>query len=341
MLDRRLGMLCWLIRIIVVAYVALYVFIVCEGYTSTEKGVGWTISQVNGTTFSYSNGQPRPWDAVDAVQPALEDGAAFIATEVYYTPQQQIGNCSSWSKPCTTGADCPSAPPLSTGTCSNNYCQGPPLERVCARFCGAVQRTQLWGGGEGGAVGGRMVETRRDRTAGALDGRDRRARGRKGTRLCPARGPGVGGRSSEGGRARGEGLTHPPSRIAQRRGALQHRRLTRVPAPPSQRCSGAPRTPTRASSARSCTSLMGTPTQSWAFGSRRRSCSRRSIRRPSSRRSTRSSPRSPRSWITITPAATPPKPSALSVPRRAPSLAMATIARPITSRCVPPGRPAV
>lgn len=123
MLDRRLGMLCWLIRIIVFAYVAVYVFLICEGYTATEKGVGFVISQVNGTSYSMSNGIARPWDSVDAVQPALEDGAAFVSTEVYYTPLQQIKNCSSWSKQCSVGTDCPNTPPLSTGSCSNGYCE--------------------------------------------------------------------------------------------------------------------------------------------------------------------------------------------------------------------------
>jgi len=123
MLDRRLGMLCWLIRIIVFSYVAVYVFVLCEGYASTEKGVGFVISQVNGTTYSMSGGVPRTWDSVDAVQPALEDGAAFISTEVYYTPLQKMGNCSTWSKQCSTGSDCPNSPPLSTGSCSGGYCE--------------------------------------------------------------------------------------------------------------------------------------------------------------------------------------------------------------------------
>ena len=82
MLDRRLGMLCWFIRLIVFVYVAFYVFIYCEGYTSTEKGVGFVISHTNGTSYSMHGGVARTWDSVDAVQPALEDGAAFISTQV-------------------------------------------------------------------------------------------------------------------------------------------------------------------------------------------------------------------------------------------------------------------
>jgi len=60
---------------------------------------------------------------VDAVQPALEDGAAFVSTLVYITPRQTMGNCSSYSKQCATNADCPNTPPLSTGSCSGGYCQ--------------------------------------------------------------------------------------------------------------------------------------------------------------------------------------------------------------------------
>ncbi|KAL1508699.1 hypothetical protein AB1Y20_004794 [Prymnesium parvum] len=122
MLDRRLGIVCWLIRILVVVYVAVYVFLICEGYTSTEKGVGFVISQVEGTTYSRSNGVARPWDSIDAVQPALEDGAAFVTTTAYYTPLQRVGNCSTWSKQCSTGSDCSNTPPLSTGSCNSGYC---------------------------------------------------------------------------------------------------------------------------------------------------------------------------------------------------------------------------
>ena len=126
MLDRRLGMVNWLIRAVVLVYVIGYVFILREGYTEMEKSVGHCISTVNGTTYSTTGGKPRPWDAIDAVTPALENGAAFVATTVFVTERQVLTNSSNLARPCskaTEKADCPNKPPLSYGTCQNNYCQ--------------------------------------------------------------------------------------------------------------------------------------------------------------------------------------------------------------------------
>jgi len=80
------------------------------------------ISQTNGTSYSMYGGVARTWDSIDIVQPALEDGAAFISTEVYYTPKQTMGNCSNPSKQCVTNSDCPNVPPLSTGSCNGGFC---------------------------------------------------------------------------------------------------------------------------------------------------------------------------------------------------------------------------
>ena len=125
MLDRRLGMVCWIIRAIVLIYVVGYVFIYREGYSEIEKSVGHAISDVNGTTYSTTSGVTRPWDAVDVVQPALENGAAFIATTVFVTQGQTINNFSNPNLPCTTGksGQCPNDPPLSYGVCANDFCQ--------------------------------------------------------------------------------------------------------------------------------------------------------------------------------------------------------------------------
>ena len=125
MLDRRLGMVNWLIRAVVLVYVIGYVFILREGYTETEKSIGHCVSTVNGTTYSTTGGKPRPWDSIDAVTPALENGAAFVATTVFVTAGQTLKNGSNLARPCvpTEKGTCPNKPPLSYGTCLNNYCQ--------------------------------------------------------------------------------------------------------------------------------------------------------------------------------------------------------------------------
>ena len=76
-----------------------------------------------------------PYDAVDTHLPAVEEGAVFVASSFFVTPNQTRGLCES-AVPCTTDADCPaggSASPDSpatgsqylTGTCmtSLGLCQ--------------------------------------------------------------------------------------------------------------------------------------------------------------------------------------------------------------------------
>lgn len=125
MLDRRLGMVCWLIRAVVLVYVIGYVFILREGYTETEKSVGHCVTSVNGTSYSTTSSLTRPWDAIDAVKPALEDGAAFIATTVFMTRGQTMNNFSNPSMPCNpqVASKCPNEPPLSYGKCTSGFCQ--------------------------------------------------------------------------------------------------------------------------------------------------------------------------------------------------------------------------
>jgi len=125
MLDRRLGMVCWVIRAIVMVYVVGYVFVLREGYTETEKSVGHVVTSVTGTTHSTTSGVTRPWDAIDVAQPAIENAAAFIASTVYVTKGQTISNHSNPLRPCTTGkaGECPNDPPLSYGVCASGFCQ--------------------------------------------------------------------------------------------------------------------------------------------------------------------------------------------------------------------------
>lgn len=122
MLDRRLGLLCWAIRLLVLMYVVGYVFIHEEGFTQREHSVGHVVTEVKGNTYSLSRGVARPWDMVDAIKPTLEEGGLFIATHAVYTPLQRMGNCSSPSKRCAQDADCEYRPPLSAGRCTAGMC---------------------------------------------------------------------------------------------------------------------------------------------------------------------------------------------------------------------------
>lgn len=124
MLDVRLGLVCWIIRAIVLGYVIGYVFLLGEGYTVKEQSVGRTMSVVNGSSFSVTtDGEMRVWDAIDLATPALEDGAAFIATSIDETLNQYIANYTDISQSCASNSDCVYDPPLSYGVCDAGFCQ--------------------------------------------------------------------------------------------------------------------------------------------------------------------------------------------------------------------------
>ena len=122
MLDRRLGYLCWSVRLLVWGYIVGYVFIANEGYTQQEMAHGHVLTQVEGSTFSMTRAGARSWDAVDASRPSLENGALFVATQVLHTQHQVMGNCTSPSKKCSLDADCDKRPPLAEGICSAGMC---------------------------------------------------------------------------------------------------------------------------------------------------------------------------------------------------------------------------
>ena len=122
MLDRRLGYLCWSVRLLVWGYIVGYVFIANEGYTQQETAHGHVLTSVEGSTFSMTRTGARAWDAVDASRPSLENGALFIATQVLHTQGQVMGNCTSPTKKCSLDADCEKRPPLAEGICSAGMC---------------------------------------------------------------------------------------------------------------------------------------------------------------------------------------------------------------------------
>ena len=122
MLDHRLGLLCWSIRLLVVGYIVGFVFVANEGYTEREVASGHVLAQVDGATFSMSRGAARAWDHLDAVRPPLEGGAVFVGTQALVSPRQRMGNCTTPAKKCAQDADCERRPPLAAGKCFSGMC---------------------------------------------------------------------------------------------------------------------------------------------------------------------------------------------------------------------------
>lgn len=131
------------IRLAILIYVVIVIFLREYGYQAIEDGKGSVQVQVRGTSFTpwsqddsddlgviASRGVPldmRVSDNWDLVQPPLEEGALFLTTNYIDTPNQVRGTCksSSTADACTSDADCPARQPARSrtgyynGTCSS------------------------------------------------------------------------------------------------------------------------------------------------------------------------------------------------------------------------------
>ena len=146
MLDRRLGIVCWFIRALVLAYVIGYVFVAKEGYTDTEVGFGQAAVRVNGSAHSMVNGIARIWDATDTA-PALENGATFVATTAHVTKEQMMGDCGNQANPCSDSSGCTANPPLSEGACVFGACVEKQWCPAFSESSATTERHEIVGGG--------------------------------------------------------------------------------------------------------------------------------------------------------------------------------------------------
>merc|ERR1719265_2425520 len=104
-LDRRLGVIYYLILASVIFYIVIFVFMIKKQYLDREKTSGWVIPKV--INPAHTKDANLPFDLFDSVTNPGEQGAAFLPTRILVTKgQAQEDFCPSPSHKCKSAEDC-------------------------------------------------------------------------------------------------------------------------------------------------------------------------------------------------------------------------------------------
>ncbi|XP_070295658.1 P2X purinoceptor 1-like [Salvelinus sp. IW2-2015] len=107
--SRRVGVVCRLIQLGVLAYIIGWVFIYEKGYQSSDTAVGSVLTKVKGVSYTNVNGEERIWDVADYVFPVQGDSSFVVMTNYIMTKGQKMEKCSeppnSRSR-CSSDAEC-------------------------------------------------------------------------------------------------------------------------------------------------------------------------------------------------------------------------------------------
>lgn len=119
-LDRRLGLVYYVVLGMVLFYVIIYVMIIKQQYLDFEKSNGFVMTKVVNPSFANDT---IPFDVFDSVINPGESGAIFVPTRVLVTKgQTQQDYCENPGYPCQSDADCDTGDEMQQGKCSNGMC---------------------------------------------------------------------------------------------------------------------------------------------------------------------------------------------------------------------------
>ncbi|XP_030294617.1 P2X purinoceptor 1 isoform X4 [Sparus aurata] len=106
--NRRVGVVCRLIQLGVLAYIIGWVFIYEKGYQSSDTAVSSVFSKMKGVGYTNVNGAERVWDVADYVFPPQGDSSFVVMTNYIITEGQKMGTCPELQGKanCTKDADC-------------------------------------------------------------------------------------------------------------------------------------------------------------------------------------------------------------------------------------------
>uniref|UniRef100_A0A6Q2X5R3 P2X purinoceptor n=1 Tax=Esox lucius TaxID=8010 RepID=A0A6Q2X5R3_ESOLU len=91
--SKRVGVVCRLIQLGVLAYIIGWVFIYEKGYQSTDTAVSSVFTKMKGVGYTNVNGEERIWDEADYVFPVQGDSSFVVMTNYIITKEQKIGKC--------------------------------------------------------------------------------------------------------------------------------------------------------------------------------------------------------------------------------------------------------
>ncbi|XP_054481265.1 P2X purinoceptor 1 isoform X2 [Anoplopoma fimbria] len=106
--NRRVGVVCRLIQLGVLAYIIGWVFIYEKGYQSTDIAVSSVYTKMKGVGYTSINGSERVWDVADYVFPPQGDSSFVVMTNYIITEGQKMGKCPELQGKhnCSSNADC-------------------------------------------------------------------------------------------------------------------------------------------------------------------------------------------------------------------------------------------
>ncbi|XP_070772904.1 P2X purinoceptor 1 isoform X2 [Enoplosus armatus] len=106
--NRRVGVVCRLIQLGVLAYIIGWVFIYEKGYQSTDTAVSSVFSKMKGVGYTNVNGDETIWDVADYVFPPQGDSSFVVMTNYIITEGQKMGKCPELQGKhnCSSDADC-------------------------------------------------------------------------------------------------------------------------------------------------------------------------------------------------------------------------------------------
>uniref|UniRef100_A0A673Z2P2 P2X purinoceptor n=1 Tax=Salmo trutta TaxID=8032 RepID=A0A673Z2P2_SALTR len=91
--NRRVGVVCRLIQLGVLAYIIGWVFIYEKGYQSTDTAVSSVFTKMKGVAYTKVDGEEWVWDTVDYVFPEQGDSSFVVMTNYIITKGQKMGKC--------------------------------------------------------------------------------------------------------------------------------------------------------------------------------------------------------------------------------------------------------
>ncbi|XP_061754253.1 P2X purinoceptor 1 [Nerophis ophidion] len=91
--NKKVGVVCRLIQLGVLAYIIGWEFIYEKGYQSTDTGVSSVFTKMKGVGYTNISGVERVWDVADCVFPSQGDYSFVVMTNFIMTAEQKIGTC--------------------------------------------------------------------------------------------------------------------------------------------------------------------------------------------------------------------------------------------------------
>ncbi|KAM6983652.1 P2X purinoceptor 1 isoform 2-T2 [Tautogolabrus adspersus] len=106
--NRRVGVVCRIIQLGVLAYIIGWVFIYEKGYQSTDTAVSSVYTKMKGVGYTNESGKERVWDVADYVFPPQGDSSFVVMTNYIITEGQKMSKCPELpgKHNCNSSKDC-------------------------------------------------------------------------------------------------------------------------------------------------------------------------------------------------------------------------------------------